>query len=73
MTFKYHGPIDPRSPLYQHRRSIDSDGQEISDLSTYIVNASWDAAREGVQRYYTINGSRQSGNKFIAGDSPKNY
>ena len=62
MTFHYHGPVDPDSPLYQRRMGVDADdGQEIDDLSVYIVDACLDAAKEGTQKYFAINGSRQSG------------
>jgi hypothetical protein len=62
MTFQYFGPMDPDSPLYQQRSGMDYDnGQKIDDLALYIVDACLDAAKEGTQKYFTINGSRQSG------------
>jgi len=62
MTFQYHGPLDSKNCLYQPRMGLATDdGEEIDDISRFIEDACLDANSDGVQKYFTINGSRQSG------------
>jgi hypothetical protein len=62
MSFEFHGPLDPNSPLYQQRMGLPiNNGQKIEDLSNHIVSACFSAAKSVAKNYFTINASRQSG------------